>query len=56
MPQQLLDNLQVSIVAGHGKRRPAVQIIIILGVDVSSNTQKQSNLGHVVRSSGIDQF
>jgi hypothetical protein len=50
---QLLDNLNVSMVAGLVKRRQAVTI---LGVHVSSNTHKPSNFCWVVSPSHHDQF
>jgi hypothetical protein len=51
--KQLVDNGQTFLAAGPVKRRPAE---IILGVHVSSNTPKSSNLCQVVLQNRIDQF
>jgi hypothetical protein len=52
---QLLDNLNVSIVAGIVKSRVVV-VIMILGVHVSSSTQEVTDLWQVVLYSRLEQF
>jgi hypothetical protein len=54
MLHQLVENLQVAVQAGHAKRRLAE--IIILGVHVSSNTQKPTDLRQDVLFNRVEQL